>query len=74
MKSNSLRVVINAESYDLKCSAKLTDALSLWQSHCGEVEHFACAINGEFVPRSTYTTTKLNDGDCIDIVRPVGGG
>lgn len=35
---------------------------------------FAIALNGEFVARESYQTIVLNDGDEIDIVRPVGGG
>ena len=30
--------------------------------------------NGEIVPRSRYGETVLQDGDCIEIVRFVGGG
>lgn len=35
---------------------------------------FAVAINGEFVPRSQYATTQLQQGDELDVVSPVGGG
>lgn len=34
----------------------------------------AAAVNGEFVPRSEYCNHTLNEGDTIDIVKPVGGG
>ena len=30
--------------------------------------------NGEIVPRSTYTDTRLADGDRIEVVIAVGGG
>ena len=34
----------------------------------------AVAVNGEFVPRSQYTHTHVNNNDEIDIVTAVGGG
>jgi sulfur carrier protein len=34
----------------------------------------AVELNGEIVPRSSYSDTKLNDGDKIEIVSFVGGG
>ncbi|MGH1370873.1 MAG: sulfur carrier protein ThiS [Cellvibrionaceae bacterium] len=37
-------------------------------------ERSAAAVNGEFVPRSQYRNCVLNDGDTIDIVKPVVGG
>lgn len=30
--------------------------------------------NGEIVPRSTFATAQLNDGDQLEIVVAVGGG
>lgn len=38
------------------------------------VPPFAVAVNTRFVPKSTYETTELQEGDCVDIVRPVVGG
>ena len=38
------------------------------------VINIAVAINGVFVPRSTYTNRQLHNGDLIDVVKPVGGG
>lgn len=39
-----------------------------------EAQKIAVAINGEFVPRSQYTATVINDGDKIDVIQAVGGG
>lgn len=30
--------------------------------------------NGEIVPKSAYEETKLEDGDCLEVVSFVGGG
>jgi sulfur carrier protein len=37
-------------------------------------EYTAVAVNREVAPRSTYATTRLRDGDRVEIVRPMGGG
>lgn len=34
----------------------------------------AVAVNGEVVPRDTWATTTVSEGDAIEIVRAVGGG
>ncbi|NRA20665.1 MAG: sulfur carrier protein ThiS [Oceanospirillaceae bacterium] len=34
----------------------------------------AVAINGEFIPKAQYSHTDLATGDCVDIVKPIGGG
>ena len=34
----------------------------------------AIALNGSVVPRSSWPTTRLNDGDRIEIVRVMQGG
>ncbi len=34
----------------------------------------AVAHNGDVVPRDAYADAIINDGDTLEIVRPVGGG
>jgi sulfur carrier protein len=34
----------------------------------------AVAINGEVVPKDRYESTRVRDGDTLEIVRMVGGG
>lgn len=66
-----LTLSLNNESKTLPNTMSLSAALEHWQL-CDQLS--AAAINGEFVPRSQYDQTQLNDGDTIDIVKPVGGG
>ena len=40
----------------------------------GQAGPVAVAVNGEFVPRSSYDTQTLRDGDEIEIVAPMQGG
>lgn len=65
-----MNVSINAKNYALPAQAKLLDAIALIQA----VPPFAVAINLQFVPNSQYAQTSLQDGDKIDIIRPVTGG
>ena len=34
----------------------------------------AVAVNSEFVPRSTWSSTPLSEGDRVDVVTAVQGG
>ena len=66
-----LTVSINGESVQFNNSITI-EALLLQQGN--EKRRLAVAINGEFVPRSQYTQTRISHGDEIDIVTAVGGG
>ncbi|MDP6548921.1 MAG: sulfur carrier protein ThiS [Dehalococcoidia bacterium] len=37
-------------------------------------EHVAVGYNGEVIKKERYPEVKLQDGDVLEIVRPVGGG
>lgn len=39
-----------------------------------EGKRVAVERNGEIVPKSRHGDTLLADGDCIEVVRAVGGG
>jgi len=67
----SIELSVNNEKKSLTDNLLLSDALQQWGY--GESK-IAVAINGKFVPRSTYTERELLNGDQIDIVKPVGGG
>jgi sulfur carrier protein len=34
----------------------------------------AVALNRDVMPKSTYASTHLTEGDRVEIVRPMGGG
>jgi sulfur carrier protein len=67
----TIELSVNNESQALAEHTLLASALEMWGY--GETK-IAVAINGEFVPRSTYQARELLNGDQIDIVKPVGGG
>ncbi|MET0355284.1 MAG: sulfur carrier protein ThiS [Cellvibrio sp.] len=66
-----INISLNNEPKQIAAQTLLSDALIQWGF--GETK-IAVAINGEFVPRSTYNERKLQENDQIDIVKPVGGG
>lgn len=39
-----------------------------------EAGTFAIALNQEFIPRSDYTTTSVQDGDKLEFLSPMQGG
>lgn len=66
-----IQVSVNNELFSITEDQFLSDALVQWNYDDAKI---AVAINGEFVPRSTYSEQRLKYGDKIDIVKPVGGG
>jgi len=66
-----INISLNNEPKQIESGSLLSEALIQWGF--GEIK-IAVAINGEFVPRSTYSAHQLQAGDQIDIVKPVGGG
>ena len=75
-----INIRVNDQPTQLEKTLVLNDFLIHWASAQTEVTQkntppaFAVAINGEFVPRSEYDATLLQEGDALDIVTPVGGG
>jgi sulfur carrier protein len=69
--ANMMNISLNNEPKQIAEQTPLSDALVQWGF--GETK-IAVAINGKFVPRSTYSERLLQANDQIDIVKPVGGG
>lgn len=67
----TIELSVNNETQTLAAKTLLGDALQQWGYGDNKI---AVAINGEFVPRSTYSERELLNGDQVDIVKPVGGG
>jgi sulfur carrier protein len=66
-----LTLSLNNEIRTLPQPMSLREAMAHWDL---SENLSAAAVNGEFVPRSQYHVVTLQDGDTIDIVKPVGGG
>lgn len=70
-KLKVLTLSLNGES--MQC-APIENVAQLLQQQGYESQKIAVAINGDFVPRSQYENTSVNNGDQIDIIQAVGGG
>jgi sulfur carrier protein len=66
-----INISLNNETISIPPTTRLSDALLVWGYENGKV---AVAINGNFISRSAYAATELQEDDQIDIVKPVGGG
>ncbi|MGH1472379.1 MAG: sulfur carrier protein ThiS [Cellvibrionaceae bacterium] len=66
-----ITISLNGDSQTITENTLLSDAMVQWDF---SEKKCAVAINGEFVPRSTYGAITLHDNDDIDVVAPVGGG
>jgi sulfur carrier protein len=65
-------VSFNGEGFAVHRGMMLADFLQ--QRGYTADQRIATAINTQFVPKSQYAQTALNDGDRIDVVAPIHGG
>ena len=66
-----IRVTINGRDLDLPEPISLECYIEQ-QGLAGR--RLAVAHNGDVVPRDEYQDATIDDGDTLEIVRPVGGG
>ena len=66
-----LCVYLNEKACPIEPNQSLLDLL---QHHNHLSQHFAVAINNQFVPRIAYSKTELVPGDRIDMIVPMQGG
>ena len=66
-----MQIFVNGHAYRIEHPVNLNNLLQQL-GYCGET--FAIALNGDFVPRTSYLHTEINDGDTLDVVAPVVGG
>ena len=64
-------VTINGKAIKLNSSMNMVDLLRFLNV---DSQYGAVAHNGEVVPVLDFTSIVVNDGDEVEIVRPVGGG
>lgn len=67
-----MKVVVNGESKEL--SAGTTIEAVVADVGAGARLGVAVAVNGEVVPRSTWSEATLNEGDQVEVLRAIGGG
>jgi sulfur carrier protein len=66
-----MTVVVNGEPRELQDETTVADVVrSLVDAERG----VAVALDGEVLPRSAWTTTRLRDGQRVEVLRAVQGG
>ena len=63
---------ISCNGEDKKVAAQNIEQL-ITELNLGE-KKVAVELNQEIIPRASYSTTSLSDGDSVEIVHFVGGG
>jgi len=66
-----MTITINGETHSVEKGSYLLDVLARLEIDKNKV---AVERNLEIVPRSTFDTVALSDGDRIEIVHFIGGG
>ena len=66
-----ITVTLNGESRSFDASLSLQDWLDQLSI---DSRYLAVELNGQIIPKSTYASVKVDDGDVVELVRFVGGG
>jgi sulfur carrier protein len=66
-----MRVILNGEEQEVRDDITVADLLHDLQI---TLQYGAVAVNRRVVRKKDHEATRLNVGDRIEIVRPVGGG
>jgi len=69
-----MKIFINGQSLKLTDNNTLEYALNAFLTEQQQQLSFAVALNGDFVGKSDYLVTDVNDGDSVDILFPIQGG
>ena len=65
-----MNIIVNGKPQTIVPSSTIEKLLAQW----GYTTGIAVAINGAFVPRTTYGEHIVEDGDAIEILSPRQGG
>ena len=66
-----IKIVVNGNPRELGRPMTISDFLSLQDI---DIKHVAVGYNGKVLDKSRYNDVILQNGDVLEIVRPVGGG
>jgi sulfur carrier protein len=66
-----INMMVNGKPRPIDASQDLESYLT---SFGLDLKHVAVGYNGEVIKREQYPEVELQDGDILEIVRPVGGG
>ena len=66
-----INLIVNGKSREVEEDTTLEAYLLTFDVN---LKFVAVGYNGQVVKKDSYVVTKLQNGDALEIVRPVGGG
>lgn len=66
-----IKITLSGEEKNIPSGTSL---LALTETLGLKKERIAAELNGEIIPKASYESTILSDGDSLEIVNFVGGG
>jgi thiamine biosynthesis protein ThiS len=77
----TITIRINGQKIMLISPCSLNQALNTWSTmetgsnpNNGDIKRYVIALNQTFVPRNHYDSTRLTNGDSIELLSPMAGG
>ncbi len=67
-----MKIILNGKISNIEKEEITIDELISLKNYQNKT--IAIAINGKFVPKSSYKNQQINDGDEVEIVAPMQGG
>lgn len=71
MIATEVMIVVNGEPRQIRMNSSVFDLLLALQFH---QRRLAVELNGEILPRHSFSTTILNANDRLELVHAIGGG
>ncbi|MSQ68001.1 MAG: sulfur carrier protein ThiS [Gammaproteobacteria bacterium] len=65
-----MNIIVNGTPQSVSANSTLSELLGLLEIR-GRI---AVEINGELLPKHLFSTQVLQPGECVEIVRAIGGG
>ncbi len=69
-----INLTVNGKPRSIETTEATVDLKSYLVSFDLKLQYIAVGYNGEVIKKDQYATVELQDGDILEIVRPVGGG
>jgi len=66
-----MKIKLNGNDHEIVTEKTVADLLSELKLPCGGI---AVAVNGKIVARDAQTAQPISEGDCVEIIRAIGGG
>ena len=68
-----MKVILNGEPHELREGTTVEGAVEITGAPA-EGSGVAAAVDGEVVPRGEWSTTRLSDGQRVEVLQAVQGG